>query len=74
MWNLRDGDGNIVRSSCEVITDIDHVFTGEGPTRDAAILDAMAKAAAESDEARAELGILLGVRGGRAGGRPPNED
>lgn len=45
-------------------------WTGCGPTEEASLLDAMDKAAAESDEARLELGILLGQRGKNTGGRP----
>jgi hypothetical protein len=43
---------------------------GCGPTEDAALLDAMEKASRENDEARLELGILLGQRGKNRGGRP----
>lgn len=46
------------------------IFTGCGPTETDALIQAMEKAAAESNEARAELGVLLGQRGDGKGGRP----
>lgn len=68
---LRDGSGEVVRWICGVDTGIaGGVFTGCGLTEDAAMIDAFAKAAEENDEARMELGILLGVRGNGMGGRP----
>lgn len=72
IYTLRDGSGNTVRSIC-VIENPDvpgERWEGCGPTKDAAVLDAFAKAAEESVEARAELGLLLGVRGDGRGGRP----
>lgn len=48
----------------------DNIFTGCGETEEAALIVAMDKAARENDEARAELGVLLGQRGDGKGGRP----
>ena len=70
--SLCDGFGNVVRWLC-FIENPDRAgqyWDGCGPTEDAAVLDAYSKAAEESAEARVELGILLGVRGGGTGGRP----
>lgn len=73
---FRDGNGVAIKHAATVQTSDEKFFSGEGPTEDSALLDAMAKAAAESSEARAELGILLGKRGGGTGGRPsgPNRE
>lgn len=68
---LRSRDGTPVRWISGVDTG-KAVFTGCGPTEDAALLDAMEKASHESDAARAELAVLLGVRGNGMGGRPTN--
>lgn len=47
----------------------DRVFTGCGSTEEDAVIAAMDKAARENNEARAELGVLLGMRGNGKGGR-----
>ena len=64
------GSPEPVSWSCIVTVDHFRLFTGAGPTEAAAIIDALAKAAVENDEARAELGVMLGVRGDGKGGRP----
>lgn len=69
---FKDGWGFSLVWICAVSTDKGD-YSGRGPTEDAAKIDALAKAAEESDEARAELGILIGVRGGRRPGRPRRE-
>jgi hypothetical protein len=71
-YALRNGFGDVVRVLC-VIENPDlpgKTWQGCGTTESAAILDAYAKAAEESDEARLELGLLLGMRGDGRGGRP----
>jgi hypothetical protein len=69
---LRDGFGTVIRCVCFIDNpDIPGKYwDGCGATEEAAVLDAYAKAAEENVEARAELGVLLGVRGGGQGGRP----
>jgi hypothetical protein len=52
----------------------DQVFTGCGDTEEAAVIVAMEKAARENNEARMELGVLLGQRGDGKGGRPSGTD
>lgn len=67
---VRNGDGVPISWTCTVVAD-DGSFGGAGPTENAAVLDAMARAAGESEEARMELGVLLGLRGDGKPGRPP---
>lgn len=72
-YSARDGVGDVSRWLCVIDNpDLPGVYWhGCGTTEEAAVLDAYAKAAEENVEARAELGILLGVRGnGGIGGRP----
>lgn len=74
-YALRDGFGTVIRVLC-VIENPDlpgKYWEGCGPNEEAAVLDAYAKAAEENVEARAELGLLLGVRGGGTGGRPSGD-
>jgi len=55
---LRDGDGEPIRWDASVRTD-HGIFGGSGPTRYAAELNAMAKAAEEDPEAAYELKEML---------------
>lgn len=71
-FGVRNGFGDVFRWLC-VIENPDYcgkTWSGCGQTEEAAVLDAYAKAAEENVEARAELGLLLGVRGDGRGGRP----
>jgi hypothetical protein len=68
-YAARTGDGCVVRWLCVVTTDHQE-FVGCGMTEESAVLDALDKAAVEDTEARFELGVMLGMRGGQKGGRP----